>query len=311
MEQCLVFARMSPEHKVQIVQTLEHAGHVCAMVGDGANDAAAIRAASVGIGVASHGSDPARGAADVVLLEGRVAGLLDALDEGRVLWQRVQAAVAVLLGGNAGEVAFALLGSLVTGRSPLNARQLLLVNMLTDALPAAALAVSTPRVDGSGPAPRPDESALLHTVAVRGAATAAAATAAWAMARVTGSNPRASTVALVALVGAQLGQTLLDSRSPLVVGTVLGSLAVMAALISTPGVSGLLGCVPIGPVGWTQALGCAGAATVLAAVAPTAAQRLPAIGTVVTSVLAPRESGEVSETPEAPASRLTPAGGPK
>ncbi len=144
VEQCLVFARMSPEHKVQIVQTLEHAGHVCAMVGDGANDAAAIRAASVGIGVASHGSDPARGAADVVLLEGRVAGLLDALDEGRVLWQRVQAAVAVLLGGNAGEVAFALLGSLVTGRSPLNARQLLLVNMLTDALPAAALAVSTP-----------------------------------------------------------------------------------------------------------------------------------------------------------------------
>ncbi|WP_228287192.1 cation-translocating P-type ATPase [Rhodococcus ruber] len=311
VEQCLVFARMSPEHKVQIVQTLEHAGHVCAMVGDGANDAAAIRAASVGIGVASHGSDPARGAADVVLLEGRVAGLLDALDEGRVLWQRVQAAVAVLLGGNAGEVAFALLGSLVTGRSPLNARQLLLVNMLTDALPAAALAVSTPRIDGSGPAPRPDESALLHTVAVRGATTAAAATAAWAMARMTGSNARASTVALVALVGAQLGQTLLDSRSPLVVGTVLGSLAVMAALISTPGVSGLLGCVPIGPVGWTQALGCAGAATVLAAVASTAAQRLPAIGAVVTSVLAPREPGDASETPAATDPRVAPAGGEK
>ena len=118
VEDRLVFARMSPEHKVQIVQTLERIGRVCAMVGDGANDAAAIRAASVGIGVASRGSDPARGAADVVLLDGKVGALLDAVDEGRQLWRRVDAAVAVLLGGNAGEVAFALLGSVVTGRCP-------------------------------------------------------------------------------------------------------------------------------------------------------------------------------------------------
>ena len=98
----VVFARMSPEHKVQVVQTLERLGQVCAMVGDGANDAAAIRAATVGIGVASRGSDPARTAADVMLLDGRIGALLDALDEGRQLWRRVQAAVAVLLGGNAG-----------------------------------------------------------------------------------------------------------------------------------------------------------------------------------------------------------------
>ena len=93
---------------MQIVQTLERTGLVCAMVGDGANDAAAIRAATVGIGVASRGSDPARTAADVMLLDGRIGSLLDALDEGRQLWRRVQAAVAVLLGGNAGEVAFAI-----------------------------------------------------------------------------------------------------------------------------------------------------------------------------------------------------------
>jgi cation-transporting ATPase I len=99
----LVFARMSPEHKVQIVQTLERIGRVCAMVGDGANDAAAIRAASVGIGVASHGSAPARGAADVVLLDGRVGAVLDALDEGRQLWRRVQSAVPVLVGATPGK----------------------------------------------------------------------------------------------------------------------------------------------------------------------------------------------------------------
>ncbi len=66
----VIFARMTPENKVQIVQTLEHSGRVCAMVGDGSNDAAAIRAATVGIGVVAHGSDPARVAADLVLVDG-------------------------------------------------------------------------------------------------------------------------------------------------------------------------------------------------------------------------------------------------
>ncbi|MFD9668411.1 HAD-IC family P-type ATPase [Rhodococcus sp. NPDC059968] len=284
VETCLVFARMSPEHKVQIVQTLERIGRVCAMVGDGANDAAAIRAASVGIGVASHGSAPARGAADVVLLDGKVGALLDALDEGRQLWRRVQAAVAVLVGGNAGEVAFALIGSVITGRSPLNARQLLLVNMLTDALPAAALAVSPTSHNGVA-ARGPDEAALLRTVAFRGVTTAAGATAAWAMASLTGGPRRASTVALVALIGTQLGQILLDSRSPLVVTTSVGSLAVMVALISTPGVSQFLGCVPLGPLGWAQGFGSAAAATAAAAIAPDLLARTPGLSPRIRELL--------------------------
>ncbi|MBC2639222.1 cation-translocating P-type ATPase [Rhodococcus wratislaviensis] len=268
VEKCVVFARMSPENKVQIVQTLERVGHVCAMVGDGANDAAAIRAASVGIGVSSRGSDPARSAADVVLLDGRVDALLDALDEGRQLWRRVQAGVSVLLGGNAGEVAFALVGSAIAGRSPLTARQLLLVNVLTDALPAAALAVSPPNERARGEGRGPDSAALWRTVAIRGTATAAGATTAWALASVTGRQRRASTVGLVALVGTQLGQTLIDSRSPLVVLTAGGSLVALTVMVSTPGVSQLLGCTPLGPLGWAQALGCAGAATAAAALAP-------------------------------------------
>ncbi|MDT5228873.1 MAG: cation-transporting P-type ATPase [Mycobacterium sp.] len=263
----VIFARMSPENKVQVVQTLERAGKVCAMVGDGANDAAAIRAATVGIGVVARGSDSSSVAADVVLLDARIEALLNAIDEGRELWRRVQAAVSVLLGGNAGEVAFAIIGSAITGDSPLNTRQLLLVNIFTDALPAAALAVSKPsgpaRTEGRGP----DEQTLWQAVAIRGTTTAAAATAAWAMAGVTGRPQRASTVALVALVSAQLGQTLLDSRTPLVLLTAGGSLAVMGTLISIPGVSQLLGCTPLGPLAWAQALGSAGAATVAVAVA--------------------------------------------
>ena len=262
----VIFARMTPENKVQVVQTLEGAGVLCAMVGDGSNDAAAIRAATVGIGVVAGGSDPAHMAADVVLVDARIEGLLHAIEEGRQLWQRVQAAVSVLLGGNAGEVLFAIIGSAITGTSPLNTRQLLLVNMMTDALPAAALAVSEPRGPVDPCLRGPDQPALWRAVAIRGVTTAAAATAAWMMASITGRPQRASTVALIALVGAELGQTLLDSHAPLVVLTALGSLTALGTLISIPVVSQLLGCTPLGPLGWAQALGAAVAATIVIAV---------------------------------------------
>jgi len=262
----VVFARMSPEHKVEVVQTLERTGLITAMVGDGANDAAAIRAASVGIGVAAAGSDPARTAADILLLDGRLEALIDALDEGEQLWRRVQSAVSVLLGGNTGEVVFALITSLLTGRSVLNARQMLLVNMLTDALPAAALAVS--KQDGSRALDR-DEAAMWREIAVRGAATTAGATLAWLMGRLTGTQRRAATIALIGLVSTQLAQTLADSHGPLVVSTAAGSFLLLAAVISTPGVSQLFGCTPVGPLGWSQAFLATAVAALLGVYAPT------------------------------------------
>lgn len=267
----LVFARMSPEHKVEVVQTLERIGLVTAMVGDGANDAAAIRAASVGIGVAAPGSDPARTAADMLLLDGHIDALLDALDEGEQLWRRVQSAVSVLLGGNAGEVVFALITTLLTGHSVLNARQMLLVNMLTDALPAAALAVSNQ--DGAHALDR-DEAAMWRAIAVRGAATTTGASLAWLMGRMTGPQRRAATIALIGLVSTQLAQTVLDSRSPLVVSTAAGSFLVLAGVISTPGVSQVFGCTPVDPLGWGQAFLGTAAATLLSMYAPGLLERL-------------------------------------
>ena len=267
----LVFARMSPEHKIDVVQTLERIGRVTAMVGDGANDAAAIRAASVGIAVATGGSDPARIAADMLLLDGHIEALLAALDEGEQLWQRVQSAVSVLLGGNAGEVMFALLTTLFTGRSVLNARQMLLVNMLTDALPAAALAVSSH--DGPGSLDR-DETAMWRAIAVRGSATTAGATLAWLMGSMSGTQRRAATIALIGLVCTQLTQTLADSRSPLVVSTAAGSLLALAGVISTPGLSQLFGCTPIDPLGWGQAFVATGVASLLSLYAPALLERL-------------------------------------
>ena len=142
-----VFARVSPEQKVQIVAALQRGGRVTAMVGDGANDAAAIRMADVGIGVSGRGSSAARGAADIVLTEDDLGVLLDALVEGRTMWAGVRDAVTILVGGNVGEVLFTIIGTaLGTGRAPVGTRQLLLVNLLTDMFPALAVAV-TPQFD--------------------------------------------------------------------------------------------------------------------------------------------------------------------
>jgi H+-transporting ATPase len=265
----VIYARMSPEQKVQIVQQISSSGVITAMVGDGANDAAAIRAAAVGVGVSSHGSDPARGAADVVLTEGRVGNLLDAIEEGHRLWQQAQAAVAMLLGGNAGEVAFNMYGTMVRGVAPLTARQILLVNILTDVFPTTAVAVSAVR-NMRPPSERGiNMDDLMQTVAIRGAATTVGASASWSLATFTRAAPqRAATVGLVGLVTTQLGQTLLESRDPLVIGTVAGTFVAMAALITTPGLSQLVGCVPLGPLGWMEGVAPAAALTVLTAAKP-------------------------------------------
>ncbi len=265
----IIYARMSPEQKVQIVQQISQSGCITAMVGDGANDAAAIRAAAVGVGVSSHGSDPARGAADVVLTQGRVGSLLEAIDEGHRLWQQAQAAVAMLLGGNAGEVAFNVYGTMVRGIAPLTARQILLVNILTDVFPTTAVAVSAVR-NMRPPSQRGiNMDDLTHTVAIRGAATTLGASASWSLANLTSRNPqRTSTIGLVGLVTTQLGQTLLESRDPLVIGTCAGTFATLAALITTPGVSGLVGCVPLGPLGWLEGVAPAVGLTFLTASKP-------------------------------------------
>ncbi|CQD07964.1 cation-transporter ATPase I CtpI [Mycobacterium europaeum] len=288
-----VFARVSPEQKVQIVAALQAGGQAVAMVGDGANDAAAIRMADVGIGVSGRGSSAARGAADIVLTDSDLGVLLDALVEGRGMWGGVRDAVSILVGGNVGEVLFTLIGTaLGTGRAPVGTRQLLLVNLLTDMFPALAVAV-TPQYpepeeaeDGvdrdaeelhrafqlatlSGPSPSLD-APLMRQIVTRGAVTAAGATAAWAIGRWTpGTERRTSTMGLTALVTTQLAQTLLTRRhSPLVLGTALGSAGVLVAIVQTPGVSHFFGCTPLGPVAWSGVISATAGATVVSVLAP-------------------------------------------
>src|SRR3712207_1532453 len=111
------------------------------MTGDGVNDAAAIRLADVGVGVEGAESPAARTAADLVLTDLDLTRLVDAIAEGRAMWSRVRDAVSILVGGNAGEVSFTVLGTAFGGKAPLGTRQLLLVNLLTDMFPALAVAV--------------------------------------------------------------------------------------------------------------------------------------------------------------------------
>jgi cation-transporting ATPase I len=281
-----VFARLSPEQKVTLVAALRRAGATLAMTGDGVNDAAAIRLADVGVGVSGAESPAARTAADLVLTDLDLTRLVDAIAEGRAMWGRVRDAVSVLVGGNAGEVAFTVLGTIFGGRAPVGTRQLLLVNLLTDMFPALAVAVSTPRAaaveDSEGPlAGHPLAAVLLagpqrgftdtvrRMVLVRGAATTVGATGAWATGRFTGTFARASTMGLAALITTQLGQTAwAGRRSPLVLATAAGSLAVLFAVVQTPGVSRFFGCRPLDPVSWLMVLGWAAVGTATGEIGP-------------------------------------------
>ena len=288
-----VFARVSPEQKVQIVAALQRCGRVTAMVGDGANDAAAIRMADVGIGVSGRGSSAARGAADIVLTDEDLGVLLDALVEGRSMWAAVRDAVTILVGGNVGEVLFTIIGTAFgAGRAPVGTRQLLLVNLLTDMFPALAVAVTSQYVEPdeaeyesaedaeearrqhrravlTGPTPSLD-APLMRQIVTRGAVTAAGATAAWAIGRWTpGTERRTATMGLTALVTTQLAQTLLTRRhSPLVVATALGSAGVLVGIVQTPVLSQFFGCTPLGPVAWSGVLGSTAGATAISALAP-------------------------------------------
>jgi cation-transporting ATPase I len=226
-----------------------------------------------------------------VLTDLDLTRLVDAIAEGRAMWARVRDAVSILVGGNAGEVAFTVLGTAFGGRAPLNTRQFLLVNLLTDMFPALAVAVATPRAgdpeESAGPlAGHPLQAVLLagphrgfttavrRMVLVRGAATTAGATAAWATGRLTGPRGRAGTMGLAALITTQLAQTAWTGRrSPLVVATAAGSLLVLGAVVQTPGLSTFFGCTPLDPLAWLVVLGSAAAGTAGAEVLPALIER--------------------------------------
>ena len=298
-----VFARVTPAQKVRVVRALQRAGHVVGMVGDGANDAPAMRIADAGIAVGKDCTEAARGASDLVLADARIDSLVDVVVEGRAMWTAVRDAVSILVGGNLGEIGFTVAIGALTGSSPLTPRQLLLVNFLTDIAPSMAIALRPPSVHdlatlreatpqtALGPA-------LDREIISRAIATGMGAGSAWMAARMTGGRVRARTVGLVGLVGSQLGQTMLKgNHSRAVTWTSIGSFAVLGLIIQTPGLSQLFGCKPIGPVAWGTGLVSSAGVTLLSPLIDSLVDRVADLSQVVRvkieQVVQSPESGRV------------------
>ena len=135
-----IFARVIPEHKQKIVSALQKMGHIVAMTGDGVNDAPALKKANIGVAVGS-GTDVAKEAADFVLLNDSFTSIVNAIEEGRGIYDNIQKVILHLLSGNVAEVMIVFIGVLIWFESPLVAIFLLWINLITDGAPALALSV--------------------------------------------------------------------------------------------------------------------------------------------------------------------------
>merc|ERR1711959_367100 len=134
-----VFSRAQPEDKMAIVSSLQRQGHVCAMTGDGANDAPALKKADIGVGMGRTGTDVAKGAADMVLTDDNFCSIVSAVEEGRKIYSNIQKFVCFLLGTNIGEILYLSVAVLCNLPLPVFGLQVLFLNLFTDGGPAVAL----------------------------------------------------------------------------------------------------------------------------------------------------------------------------
>ncbi len=162
IEETDVFARVSPEHKMRIVDALQANDEVVAMTGDGVNDAPAIKRADIGIAMGITGTDVAKETADMVLTSDNYASIVHAVEQGRIIYGNIRKFVFFLLSSNAAEIMIIFLATLAGLPAPLTAIQLLWLNLVTDGAPALALAMEKGDPDVMENKPRPKDEPIIH-----------------------------------------------------------------------------------------------------------------------------------------------------
>jgi Ca2+-transporting ATPase len=268
-----VFARVSPEHKMRIVNALQANQEVVAMTGDGVNDAPAIKRADIGIAMGITGTDVAKETAEMVLTDDNYASIVDAVEQGRIIYSNIRKFVYYLLSCNLAEIATIFLGTLFTRGSPLTAIQLLWLNLITDGAPALALGTERGDPDTMSQPPRPPGEPIINRFMQTGIAIQTIAiTAVTLTAYICGLNyypnkPEfAETMAFVTLSFSELlrAYTARSERYPLLKVGVFGnrnmnlavtsSLLLLLAVVYVPFLNTIFNTVPLGWAQWEMVL---------------------------------------------------------
>ena len=271
-----VYARVTPEHKMRIVQAWQRRGHVVAMTGDGVNDAPALKAADIGCAMGKTGTDVAKGAADMILTDDNFATVVAAVEQGRGIYANIRKAIHYLLSCNIGEILTIFLATLLpVSQAPLSPVQLLWLNLVTDSLPALALGMEPVEKTAMTQPPRGKEEPLFsrafsRRLAWQGALVGGITLLAYGLGfHLTGTFAVANTMAFATLTFSQLFHAF-DVRSETTPLFRLGVLsnkamnkaflagaALQAAVLLAPPLQGAFSVVPLALEQWGMVLGLA------------------------------------------------------
>ncbi|MBS4177179.1 cation-translocating P-type ATPase [Lederbergia citrea] len=283
VEDIAVFARVTPEHKLKIVNAFQNKGHIVAMTGDGINDAPAIKAADIGIAMGITGTDVAKEASSLILLDDNFATIKAAIKEGRNIYENIRKFIRYLLASNVGEILVMLFAMLMSLPLPLVPIQILWVNLVTDGLPAMALGLDQPEENVMQRKPRhPKEGVFARglgwKIISRGFLIGVSTLIAFIIVYHKDPNnlPYAQTIAFATLVMAQLihvfdcrSEISVFSRNPLgnkyLVWSVISSAALMVAVIYVPVLQPIFHTVPIILNDWLLVVGMSALPTFLLA----------------------------------------------
>lgn len=278
-EHISVYARVRPEHKVRIVEAWRRRGMICAMTGDGVNDAPSIKAADIGIGMGITGTDVTKNVADMILADDNFATIVSAVEEGRRIYANIRRSIQFLLSSNLSEV-IAVFAATLMGFSVLKPVHMLWINLITDSLPALALGVERGEEDSMKKPPRdPRDGIFAGGMGVdtlyQGALVALLTLAAYFIGHrmesglweIAGS-PDGMTMAFLTLSMAEIFQSFnmrsrrgsiftMKSQNKLLWLSAAGAMILTAAVIFIPPLANAFGFTPISPMEYVTALGLA------------------------------------------------------